>query len=433
MTQRLVVIGAGMAAGRLLDHLMSDAPDAYEVTLFNAEPRGTYNRLMLSPVLAGEKTYADIVTHDEAWYKKHGVTCRFGEQVTSIDTEAKIITGSNGTVAYDKLVFATGSNPFIIPFPGHKLPGVIAYRDLEDTELMMGLGARTGSKAVVIGGGVLGLEAAAGMAAQGVEVTVVHDAGHLMNRQLDPAGGALLEGDLAAKGINVICSAKSRDILEGENGRVRALRLDDGTDAGLELPCDLLVMAVGIRPSTALAKNAGVLVERGVVIDDQLRTDTPDVFALGECTEHNGTLFGLVAPLYDQAEVLAKTLMGIEATFVQKELSTKLKVTGCDLFSAGDFENGEGREAIVFSDPKERNYKRLVIENGRMIGAVMYGDTADGGVFYSLIKAGTDIEPMRDQLIFGPAFEAPETPLSTCAIAEASAPTAIVRVPETSS
>ncbi len=400
MTKKLVVIGAGMASGRMLEHLFESDPSAYEVTLFNAEPRGNYNRLMLSPVLSGEKTYAEIVTHDDDWYAANGVTCRFGERVVEIDRDRKVVVGEKGEVPFDKLVVATGSDPFMIPLPGHDLEGVIPYRDLEDTERMMGLSAKPDAKAVVIGGGLLGLEAAAGMAARGVDVTVVHIMGHLMERQLDEAAGYLLRRALTDKGIRVMCSANSKEIL-GENGHVKALLLDDGT----ELPCDLLVMAVGIRPSVALAKSAGLAVGRGVHVDDQMVTSGADVLALGECVEHNGAVFGLVAPLYDQAKVLAQTLLGQEAAFRPKEVATKLKVTGCDLFSAGDFAEGEGREDIVFRDPARGVYKRLVLEGERLIGAVIYGDTADGAWFHGLIKDREDVSEMRDTLIFGPAFQ----------------------------
>ena len=398
--KKLVVIGAGMASGRMLEHLFDADPAAYEVTLFNAEPRGNYNRLMLSPVLSGEKTYEEIVTHDEAWYADHKVTCRFGEKVTGIDRDRKVVIGEKGEVAYDKLVIATGSNPFIIPLPGHDLEGVIAYRDLEDTNRMIDLGAQPDAKAVVIGGGLLGLEAAAGLRLRGVDVTVVHIMGHLMERQLDEAAGFLLRRALMQKNITVLCSANSKEIV-GENGQVRALVLDDGT----ELPCDLLVMAVGIRPNTALAQSAGLAVGRGIQVDDQMRTSDADVFALGECVEHDGALFGLVAPLYDQAKVLAQTLMGEQAAFVQKSLSTKLKVTGCDLFSAGDFADGAGREDIVFRDPARGVYKRLVLEGNVVRGAVFYGDTADSSWFFGLIKDETDITEMRDTLIFGPTYQ----------------------------
>ncbi|MBO9407754.1 NAD(P)/FAD-dependent oxidoreductase [Shimia sp. R9_1] len=401
MTQKLIIIGAGMAAGRALEHLFEQAPDAYDVTLFNAEPRGTYNRIMLSPVLSGDKSFEEIVTHTAEWYEENGVTCRFGEKVVNIDRAAKTVTSNTGDVLpYDKLVIATGSNPFIIPLPGHDLDGVIAYRDLEDTNAMIALGEKPGAKAVVIGGGLLGLEAAAGLALRGVDVTVVHIMGHLMERQLDEAAGYLLRKALADKGITVKCSANSKEIL-GENGKVKALLLDDGN----ELPCDLLVMAVGIRPSVALASGAGLATGRGIHVDDQMLTSDEHILSLGECVEHNGDVFGLVAPIFDQAKVLAKTLLGEEAAFVNKEVATKLKVTGCDLFSAGDFADGEGREDIVFRDPARGVYKRLVIEENRIVGAVMYGDTADGNWFFGLIKDREDISEMRDTLIFGPAYQ----------------------------
>ena len=411
MTQKLIVIGAGMASGRMIEHLVETNPDAYDITLFNAEPRGNYNRIMLSPVLSGEKTYEEIVTHDDEWYAANGVNCRFGERIDHIDRAAKTVTAANGDVLpYDKLVFGTGSNPFIIPLPGHDLEGVIAYRDLEDTQRMMSM--TTGNKVVVIGGGLLGLEAAAGMAARGADVTVVHIMGHLMERQLDEAAGYLLRKALVDKGITVRCSANSKEIL-GENGHVRALLLDDGT----ELPCDLLVMAVGIRPNTKLAADNGLAVGRGIHVDDQMVTSDEDILAVGECVEHNGAIFGLVAPLYDQAKVAAATLLNEAAAFEQKELSTKLKVTGCDLFSAGDFAEGEGREDIVFRDPGRGVYRRLVVEDNRIVGAVMYGDTADSNWFFGLIRDKTDIAEMRETVIFGPAYQggAPLDPLAAVA------------------
>ena len=393
--ERLVVIGAGMAAGRMLEHLTA-ARAPYDITLFNAEPRGTYNRLMLSPVLAGEKTFSQIVTHTEAWYEQHRITTRFGERVTEIDRNARIVFGENGPVQYDKLVLATGSNPFMIPLPGHNLDGVLPYRDLEDTERMMALSR--GARAIVIGGGLLGLEAAAGMAMRGVEVTVVHIMGHLMERQLDPDAAALLQGSLERKGIRILCNAHSEEIL-GKDGHVTGLRLKDGTVLG----CDLLCMAVGIRPAVQMAKDAGLEVEKGVVVSDQLRTSDRNIYALGECVEHRGAVFGLVAPLYEQAKVLAETLMGREAAFVQKSLSTKLKVTGCDLFSAGDFADGPERENILYR--AEGVYKRLILEGDKLVGAVMYGDTTDGSWFFDLIRSGQNVAKMRDTLVFGPAMQ----------------------------
>ncbi|SMP17953.1 nitrite reductase large subunit NirB [Shimia sagamensis] len=419
MTQKLIIIGAGMAAGRALEHLFEEAPDTYDVTLFNAEPRGTYNRIMLSPVLSGDKSFDEIVTHSAEWYEGKGVTTRFGEKVVNIDRSAQTVTSDSGDIlAYDKLIIATGSTPFIIPLPGHDLDGVIAYRDLEDTNAMISLGDEPDAKAVVIGGGLLGLEAAAGLALRGVDVTVVHIMGHLMERQLDDAAGYLLRKALVNKGISVKCSANSKEIL-GEDGKVKALILDDGT----ELPCNLLVMAVGIRPSVALAAEAGLATGRGIHVDDQMVTSDENILSLGECVEHNGNVFGLVAPIFDQAKVIAKTLIGEEAVFENKEVATKLKVTGCDLFSAGDFAEGEGHEDIVYRDPARGVYKRLVIKNNRIVGVVMYGDTADGNWFFGLIKDREDISEMRDTLIFGPAFQggSPLDPMAAVAALPADA------------
>lgn len=396
MKQRLVVIGAGMASGRMLEHIFAAGGD-FDVTLFNAEPRGNYNRLMLSPVLSGEKTYDQIVTHDADWYGAHGVDCRFGEPVVRIDRANRVVYSKSGGVPYDALVLATGSAPFIIPVPGHKLPGVVTYRDLEDTNAMIAASA-PGAKAVVIGGGLLGLEAAAGMAARGAEVTVIHLMGHLMERQLDPAAGYLLQKDLEARGIRVHCKGATKAILGTH--RVEAVLLEDGT----VYPADLVCMAVGIRPEVRLANDAHLDVARGITVDDQMRTSDPAIFALGECVEHDKQLFGLVAPLYDQAKVLAATLLGQAVAFQPVQTATKLKVTGVDLFSAGDFADAPGREDIVFRDPGRGVYKRLILEGVQLLGAVMYGDTADGSWFFDLIKQGKDVSAMRDSLIFGPAF-----------------------------
>ncbi len=410
MKQKLVIIGAGMASGRVIEHLVENAPDAYHITLFNAEPRGNYNRIMLSPVLSGEKTYEEIVTHDEEWYAAHDVTCRFGEHVVGIDPEMKVIEAQNGHIAYDKLVIATGSAPFIIPVPGKDLPGVITYRDLDDTNAMIEASAK-GGKAVVIGGGLLGLEAAAGLAERGMDVTVVHLMGHLMERQLDEAAGYLLRKDLERRGITIRTQGSTKAIIG--DGRAEAVLLE-GDET---LPADLVVMAVGIRPETRLATEAGLTVARGIEVNAQMQTSDPNIFAVGECLEIDGHLFGLVAPLYDQAKVLARTLLGEVDAFVAKDTATKLKVTGCDLFSAGDFAESEGREDIVLRDPSRGVYKRLVIEGDRLVGAVMYGDTTDGNWFFQLIKDGTDIEEMRETLIFGPAFQGGDTadPLSAVA------------------
>ena len=398
MKRRLVVIGAGMASGRVLEHLTDAAPDGFDITLFNAEPRGNYNRIMLSPVLSGEKAYADIVTHDEAWYAARAIKTRLGKAVTRIDRAAKTVTCDGRATPYDDLIIATGSAPFIIPLPGRGLPGVVTYRDLEDTNAMIAA-ARPGAKAVVIGGGLLGLEAAAGMQMRGMAVTVIHLMGHLMERQLDPAAGYLLQRSLEARGMKIHCKGATKAIL-GKTC-VEAVLLDDGTVYDADLVC----MAVGIRPEVRLATDAHLEVGRGITVNDAMQTSDPAIWAVGECVEHDKQLFGLVAPLYDQAKVLAQALLGQAAAFSPVQTATKLKVTGCDLFSAGDFADAPGREDIVFRDPGRGIYKRLVIEGERLIGAVMYGDTADGAWFFGLIKDGSDISAMRDTLIFGPAFQ----------------------------
>ncbi|MCI5078669.1 nitrite reductase large subunit NirB [Oricola sp.] len=400
--KKLVVIGAGMASGRVLEHLFERDPDAFEVTLFNAEPRGNYNRIMLSPVLSGEKSYEEIVIHDDAWYAQHNVTCRFGEKVAAIDCARKVVIGENGEVPYDKLIIATGSAPFIIPVDGHDLPGVITYRDLEDTNAMIETAGKPGASAVVIGGGLLGLEAAAGLRLRGMDVTVVHLAGHLMERQLDESAGYLLRKDFERRGIDVLTSASTKAIVG--NGRVEGIELQDGTT----IRADLVVMAVGIRPAAQLAREAGIEVGRAIVVDAQMATSDKDVFAVGECVEFQGALFGLVAPLYDQAAVLAENLLGGEASFVPKELATKLKVTGVDLYSAGDFNQGDDREEIVLRDATAGVYRRLVLEDNRIVGAVLYGETADGPWFFDMIKSGADISDMRDTVIFGQAYQGGE-------------------------
>ena len=398
MTQKLVVIGAGMASGRVLEHLTELAPGAFDITLFNAEPRGNYNRIMLSPVLSGEKTYDDIITHDADWYAENGIKTVLGQSVTKIDRAAKTVTCAGVDTPFDQLIIATGSAPFIIPVPGHKLPGVVTYRDLDDTNAMIAA-AKPGAKAVVIGGGLLGLEAAAGMQLRGMEVVVIHIMGHLMERQLDPAAGYLLQKSLEARGMKIHCKGATKAILGHD--RVEAVLLEDGTVYSADLVC----MAVGIRPEVRLATDAHLDIGRGITVNDVMQTSDPSIWAVGECVEHNKQLFGLVAPLYDQAKVLAQALIGQNAAFRPIQTATKLKVTGCDLFSAGDFADGPGREDIVFRDPARGVYKRLVIEGDQLIGAVMYGDTADGNWFFGLIKDGTDVTPMRETLIFGPAYQ----------------------------
>ncbi len=400
MTKKsLVVIGNGMAPGRVLEHLFDLAPDQYDVTIFNAEPRVNYDRIMLSHVLSGEKKYEDIIIHDTEWYEKHGVTLHQGARISSIDRETKTITSENGIVAkYDVLLIATGSSPIIIPMPGSDLPGVLSYRDLDDVDAMLGY-ANKGGRAVVIGGGLLGLEAAAGLKIRGMEVTVLHLMPTLMERQLDEAAGSLLKEEIKRRDIKVLTEADTAEILGQE--KVEGVRLKDGT----LIQADMVCMAVGIRPSIGLAKEAGLSVGRGIIVNDAMQTSDPDIFSVGECVEHRGMCYGLVAPLYEMAKVIAKRLSGDEtAEYTGSVTSTKLKVTGVDLFSAGDFAEGEGREEVVLRDAARGVYKRLVLEENKIKGVVMYGDTADGAWFFQQLKDQTDIADMRETLIFGPAF-----------------------------
>lgn len=400
MTEKLVVIGNGMAPGRALEKLFEQAPGKYDVTIFNAEPRVNYDRILLSPVLSGEKTFDDIVIHDDAWYEKNNVTLHKGKKVTEIDRENKTVRSESGVSAhYDKLIIATGSNPFIIPCPGHKLDGVLAYRDLDDVDKMMSA-AKAKGHAVVIGGGLLGLEAAAGLSLQGMTVTVLHLMPTLMERQLDPAAGYLLQKALEDRNIDVRTGANTKEIL-GEK-QVEGVLLDDDTT----IKADLVIMAVGIRPNADLAKIAGIETNRGIVVNEFTQTSDPDIYALGECAEVGGMCYGLVAPLYQMAGVTAAHIAGNEASaFEHQETATRLKVTGVDLYSAGDFAEGEDREEIVLRDAAAGVYKRLVLQDNKIIGTVMFGETQDGPWFYDLLKNGTDISEMRDTLIFGQSYQ----------------------------
>jgi nitrite reductase (NADH) large subunit len=397
--QRLVLVGNGMAGIRTLEEILRRAPDAFSMTVFGAEPHGNYDRIMLSPVLAGEKQFADIVTHDRDWYAANAIELIAGEAVVAIDRDAKVVTGANGTERpYDVLLIATGSNPVIIPVPGHKLPGVIAFRDIADVDTMLAA-ARDGSgRAVVIGGGLLGLEAANGLARNGMETTVLHLMPTLMERQLDPVSATMLKADLESRGLTVITEANTKAI-HGTD-RVAAVELADGT----MLPADLVVMAVGIRPSTAVAKAAGVACNRGIVVDDGMRTSDPAIFAVGECVEHRGALFGLVAPLWDQAKVASDRITGVADTdYVPAVSGTRLKVTGIDMFSAGDFTGDDACEEIVFRDAARGVHKKLVLRDEKLIGAVLYGEACDSGWYFDLIRNGSDVTAFRDLLVFGPA------------------------------
>jgi nitrite reductase (NADH) large subunit len=395
---KLVMVGNGMAGCRTIEELLKLTPDLYDITVFGAEPHPNYNRILLSPVLAGEMTLPDIVLNDLSWYRDNGITLHAGKMVTKIDRKARRVVASDGTEAeFDRLLLATGSSPFILPVPGKDLPGVIAYRDIADTEAMIEA-AKCHQHAVVIGAGLLGLEAANGLRLRGMDVTVVHLAEWIMERQLDKTAADLLKKSLEAKGLKFLLGKQTAELVAGESGRVAAIRFKDGE----AIPADLVVMAVGIRPNTALAESAGIRCERGIVVDDTLQTFDPKIYAVGECAAHRGTAYGLVAPLFEQAKVCANHLaqFGI-GRYSGSVTSTKLKVTGIDVFSAGNFTGNDKTEEIVLSDPSGGVYKRLVIEGDRLVGAVMYGDTADGAWYFQLLKDKQNISEIRDHLMFG--------------------------------
>ena len=396
--EHLVVIGNGMAGCRAVEELLARDPARFRVTIFGAEPRVNYNRIMLSPVLAGEKSFDDIVINGTEWYAANGIALIAGDPVAAIDRAAKTVTTRSGlTESYDRLLIATGSDPFIIPVPGKDLPGVIAFRDMDDVDTMLAA-ADAGGDAVVIGGGLLGLEAAHGLSLRGMKVTVIHLMPTLMERQLDEAAGWLLKQALEARGQTILTGADTAEIVG--DGKVEGVKLKDGT----LIPASLVVMAVGIRPSTQLAREAGLAVGRGIQVDDHMVTSDPAVLAVGECVEHDGQVYGLVAPLWDLCRSLADGLVEKPSGYRGSVTSTKLKVSGIDVFSAGDFSGGDGCEDIVLRDASRGVYKRVIVRDNRIVGAVLYGDTADGSWYFDLLKKQDDVSDLRDLLIFGQAF-----------------------------
>ena len=431
---KLVVVGNGMAGIRTLEELLKIAPDHYDITVFGAEPHPNYNRILLSPVLAGEQTLDEIVLNPISWYAEHGITLHLGRKVVDIDRRRRIVKADDGTEAeYDRLLLSTGSIPFIPPVPGRELEGVIAYRDIADTTTMIEAATKY-RNAVVIGGGLLGLEAANGLALRGMQVTVVHIAPWLMDRQLDDVAGGLLRQSLEARGLRFLIGAHTQELLGDENGRVRAVRFKDG----LEVPTDLVVMAAGVRPSIALAEKIGLHCARGIVVSDTMQTVTDArIYAVGECAAHRGIAYGLVAPLFEQGRVCATHLAesGI-GRYLGSQTSTKLKVTGIDLFSAGNFmgaASGKSEDAdceeIVMNDPFGGVYKKLVIKDDVLVGACLYGDAADGSWYFDLVREGRNIAQIREQLMFGEHHSGETAPAvdrqpPTAALAEAaSAPT----------
>ncbi|MDP3007905.1 MAG: FAD-dependent oxidoreductase [Methylococcales bacterium] len=401
--QKLVVIGNGMAGMRTIEELLSAAPDNYEITVFGAEPYGNYNRIMLSAVLAGDKTLEDIVINSRQWYIDNHITLHAGasKAVISIERGIQKVISKDGTTAdYDRLLIATGSKAVVPDVVGNDLDGVISFRDIVDVNKMLDY-SRSHKKAVVLGGGLLGLEAANGLVLRGMDVTVIHNHAVLLNRQLDKPAGQLLQAELEQKGIKFKMAAKLNGLLGDEHNHIKSVHFADGT----ELDCDLFIMAIGVRPNITLAQQAGLYCERGIVVDDTLQTYDPSIYAVGECIQHRGDTFGLVAPLFEQAKVCANHLSahGV-AEYITLPAATKLKVTGIHLFSIGDFQGNEHSENLVFSDTASGIYKKLVLKNDKLIGAVLYGDTVDGAWYQELLEQQTPLAALRDGLIFGKTY-----------------------------
>lgn len=399
--RRLVMVGNGMAGVKTLEELLRIAPDAYDITVFGAEPHANYNRILLSPVLSGEMTLKEIMLNDVEWYEQQGIHLHLNKRITKIDRKARRVYAEDGTVAdYDRLLLATGSNPFVLPIPGKALKGVLSYRDIADTEAMIESSSRC-KHAVVIGGGLLGLEAANGLKLRGMNVTVVHLMPWLMERQLDRTAAKMLQRSLEQRGLAFLLEAQTQEIL-GKDGSVTALRVKKVDGTVVDIPAELVVMAVGIRPNTQLAESSGLHCARGVVVSDTMQTYDPAIYAVGECVAHRGVSYGLVAPLFEMAKVCANHLAQFGIGRYQGSVtSTKLKVTGIDLFSAGDFMGGDGTEEIVLQDAMGGVYKKLVIKDEKLVGGVMYGDTTDGAWYFQLMRDQQNIAEIRDHLMFG--------------------------------
>ncbi len=398
MSEPLVIIGNGMAAARLAHELATRTLGRYAIAVIGDEPRLAYNRVLLSSVLAGEVPTQDIELRPAAWWRDRGVTLSYGRAATAVDLAGRRVVLADGREApFSKLVFATGSQALRLNIPGADLDGVHTFRDCRDVELLMRL-ADERRRVVVIGGGLLGLEAAYGLARAGSPVTLVHLMDRLMERQLDAPAGALLKRLVEARGIEVRLQASTARIRG--TSRVEGVELADGT----RLRADAAIFAAGIRPNAGLAKDAGVAVNRGIVVNDRLETDAPGVYALGECAEHRGVCYGLVEPAYEQASVLAQVLAGSAARYEGSTVATNLKVSGVGVFSAGDFAGGEGAECIVLNDAARGSYKKLVIRDGRLAGAVLVGDTQDAAWYLELIRSAADISAFRNDLMFGRAL-----------------------------
>ncbi|MDD5277312.1 MAG: FAD-dependent oxidoreductase [Methylovulum sp.] len=399
---RLVVIGNGMAGLRTVEELLACAPDRYEITVFGAEPYGNYNRILLSAVLCGEKQLADIFINTRQWYADNGITLHAGadKAVARIDRARRQVLAEDGTVAdYDRLLIATGSDAIKMAIPGHDYVGVNTFRTIADVNAMLAY-ATPGKQALVLGGGLLGLEAANGLSQCGMTVTVIHNHADLLNKQLDSSASKLLQAELERRGVQFKMQARLQGLVGDGGQHVRAAQFDDGT----ALACDLFVMAIGVQPNITVAKAAGLACARGIIVNDAMQTSDAWVYAVGECVEHRGNTFGLVAPLYGQAKVCAQHLAGHStAQFVNPPMATKLKVSGIKLFSVGDFQGNDQAEHIFFTDPVQGIYKKLVVKANQLVGAVLYGDTADSAWYQELVEQQVNVTPIRDRIIFGKA------------------------------
>jgi len=396
MKQQLVVIGNGMAGVSCVEQILKQ-PHEFEITIFGDETHVNYNRIMLSLVLSGEKSADDIVLNDLNWYQTNGIRTRLGVKIAGIDRERRhVIDELGGVTEYDKLILATGSSAFIPPIPGVEKTNVHVFRTLDDTRALIEK-ARPGLKTVVIGGGLLGLEAARGLQVQGCDVTVVHIADKLMDRQLDATGGEYLKRKIESLGIRVMLPKQTAALMG--NGRADGLRFASGE----ELEADLVVIAAGIRPNAQLASSAGLTVNRGIVVNDYMETSDPDIFAVGECTEHRGQTFGLVAPLFEQGRVLAETITGTRIkTFTGASPAAKLKIMGVNIFSAGSIDESEGIDVVRYDDPSLGVYKKLLLKNNRLHGVILVGDTEDEQIYTDWLRNGTDLTDLRRQILFPP-------------------------------
>ncbi|MDK7472636.1 NADPH-nitrite reductase large subunit [Bacillus paranthracis] len=408
MKKRLVMIGNGMAGIRCMEEILKHDSDSYEITIFGDEPHPNYNRIMLSHVLQGKTNIQDIIMNEYSWYEENEITLYTNERVQSIDREEKvIITEKNRTLTYDKLIIATGSSAFILPVEGSTLPGVTGFRTIEDTQFMMDT-AKEKKKAVVIGGGLLGLEAARGLIDLGMDVHVVHLMPSLMEQQLDTKAASLLREDLEAQGMKFLMEKKTVKIL-GTN-HVEGIQFEDGE----VVDCDLIVMAVGIRPNTQIARDAGLIVNRGIVVNDYMLTNDESIYAVGECAEHDGIAYGLVAPLYEQGAILAKHITNLQTDgYSGSIVGTQLKVAGCDLFSAGQIYEDDQTKAISIFNECKRSYTKVLIRDNKVVGIVLYGDTADGTRLFSMLKKEEDIQEYTPASILHKAGEECEFDVAT--------------------